>query len=540
MNSINEIAKYKYEFNNNSPVNLDEYILLYDEALNEKYLLFKLYNGISEKLKHAECRVKVYNENNFLIEEIKFSFDGEYDGSNYFIPENKLKVESDIVSIKFDVLYLEFETLKYVDGEIQRIPKTMADFIPEAEPEKQVVVKGNKWTKKKDKLVYKSTKKKVKQDNKRRYVTDVSKQNKTKIHIIWTVIFSVIVVGYFVASMILYRMTAKVSSDQYNDYMLSGGAYTLVDNYNAASRINVPAKIDNTNVTKIAAEAFKNKTTIREITLNYYVEIGDSAFEGCTNLTTINNPNYITKIGNNAFSGTKINTTHFDNCGGTLGANAFSNNNITELHVKNATLDTNSLAGCNLITSLEYKDIAASKSLKQVFGDQTRSTTTLSTITTYSDISYTAFEGFNGINKINLFGDNTSLRSSLIDNGRITYLRVNAGGKTLYERLGNRYSIQNIHVNLSSSYTERFMSDISGNTLIIDGGNLNTQLITNAGRFQTLYICSNVNYSYVDFDKILQYGNIYQIIFEGDVPQSLKYNYNIRGNISRSAFGVDK
>lgn len=540
MNSINEIAKYKYEFNNNSPVNLDEYILLYDEALNEKYLLFKLYNSISEKLKHAECMVKVYNENNFLIEEIKFTFDGEFDGSNYFIPDNKLKVESDIVSIKFDILYLEFETLKYVDGEIQRIPKTMSDFIPEAEPEKNVYVKGNKWTKKKDKLVYKSTKKRVKQDNKRRYVTDVSKENKTKIHIVWTVIFSVVVIAYFVASMIIYRVTAKISSDGFNDYMLNGTAYTLVDNYKESQRINVPEKIDNKFVTKIDADAFKGKTLVQEITLNYYVEIGDNAFNGCTNLTKINNPNYITKIGNNAFTGTKLITGQFDNCGGTVGANAFQGCNLSELHLKNATLDTNSLAGCNSLRVLEYKSISASKSLKQVLGEQTRSTSTLSTITTYSDISYTALDGFNYISKINLYGDNTSLRSANLDNGRITYLRVNAGSKTLYERLGNRYKIATIHLNLSSNYNEKFVSDIGGVTLVIDGGTLNTQLITNAGYFNTLYICKNVNYSYVDFEKIMSYGNISNIVFEGDAPQTVKYGWYFKSNVSRQSYGIDQ
>ena len=540
MNSINEIAKYKYEFNNNSPVNLDEYILLYDEALNEKYLLFKLYNSISEKLKHAECMVKVYNENNFLIEEIKFTFDGEFDGSNYFIPDNKLKVESDIVSIKFDILYLEFETLKYVDGEIQRIPKTMSDFIPEAEPEKNVYVKGNKWTKKKDKLVYKSTKKRVKQDNKRRYVTDVSKENKTKIHIVWTVIFSVVVIAYFVASMIIYRVTAKISSDGFNDYMLNGTAYTLVDNYKESQRINVPEKIDNKFVTKIDADAFKGKTLVQEITLNYYVEIGDNAFNGCTNLTKINNPNYITKIGNNAFTGTKLITGQYDNCGGTVGANAFQGCNLSELHLKNATLDTNSLAGCNSLRVLEYKGISASKSLKQVLGEQTRSTSTLSTITTYSDISYTALDGFNYINKINLYGDNTSLRSANLDNGRITYLRVNAGSKTLYERLGNRYKIATIHLNLSSNYNEKFVSDIGGVTLVIDGGTLNTQLITNAGYFNNLYICKNVNYSYVDFEKIMSYGNISNIVFEGDAPQTVKYGWYFKSNVSRQSYGIDQ
>ena len=545
MNSINEIAKYKYEFNNNSPVNLDEYILLYDEALNEKYLLFKLYNSISEKLKHAECRVKIYNKNNFLIEEIKFSFDGEFDSSSYFIPENKLKVESEITSIRFDVLYLEFETLKYVDGQIERIPKTLDDFIPASEQTKEVVTKSNKWTKKKDKLVYKSTKKRIKQDNKRKYVTDVVKDNKTKIHIVWTVIFSIIVIGYFVASMIIYRSTAKVSSDLYNDYMLNGGAYTLVDNYRESSLINVPAKIDGVDVTKIARGAFKDKTNITEITLNYYVEIGDSAFEGCTNLRKINNPQYITKIGKNAFLGTTISNNRFDNAGGVLGSHAFQNNNFAELYLKNVTLDTNSLLGFNSLRTLEYHDISASKSLKMVFGDNSNTLNTLQKVITYSDVSYTAFDGFNNISKVFLYGDNTTLRSTLLTNNKINYLRfeaspVKGSPKTLADRLGNNYYFSILHVNLGRNYRENLLTGITSNILVIDNGNLSTQTILNSGKTNTLYICNNVNYSYVDFVKLIDSGVVKRIVFEGDIPSTLRYYSNyVIGNVSRSSYGIE-
>ena len=354
MNSINEIAKYKYEFNNNSPVNLDEYIILYDEALNEKYLLFKLYNSISETLKRVECQIKIYNENNFLIEDIKFSFDGEFQGTSYFVPENKLKVNSDITSIKFNVTYLEFETLKFENGEIKKIPLTLNDFMSAPENEVIPVKKQNKWTKKTDKLRYKTTKKNVKRDNKRKYITDVIKDHKTKIHIVWTVIFSIIVIGYFIASMLVYGITAKIKSDGVCDYITVGDSLTLMDNYKQTTSVNVPLAIDNAKVTKIARDAFRSNTTIQSLTLNYYVEVGESAFNGCSNLRQINNQQYITKIEKNAFKGSRIPNLIFTNCG-YVAQDAFPDMLTNEIVLPKATLTANSLRGVTGVTSIEFQ-----------------------------------------------------------------------------------------------------------------------------------------------------------------------------------------
>ena len=544
MNSINEIAKYKYEFNNNSPVNLDEYILLYDEALNEKYLLFKLYNGISEKLKKAECKVKIYNKNNFLIEEIMFSFNGEFDGSNYFIPENKLKVESDIASIRFDVISLEFETLKYIDGNIVRIAKTLADFTPKEEVTSKPVIKPSKWAKKTDKLKYKTTKKNVKKDNKRKYVTDVTKANKSKIQFIWMTIFSVLVIGYFVSSMMIYRITAKVASDPYNDYMLESGTYTLVDNYCESRLVEIPDKIDGIDVNLVAKNAFRDKTHIEEITLNSYIAIDDNAFNGCTNLTTINNPEYITYIGKNAFAGTRLSNVRFDNVGGVIGNNAFPSNTIKELYMPNATLDTNSLAGLNSLSTLEYNNISASKTLKMVFGDSSGSITSLRKVITYSDVSNADFDGFVNLNTVFLYGENTSFRSTLLKSNKITYFRLNASSsretpKTIAERIGENYSFEKLHLNLGNNYNGNLLKEIDANLLIIENGSLRNMLFDNSGNISAVYICNNVTYSYFDFSRLTKNSNIKKIYFEGTVPSSLTNSGKAYGRIDRSAYGIE-
>ena len=540
MNSINEIAKYKYESNNNSPVNLDEYIVIEDKALNEKYLLFKLHNSISEELKKVECQVIIYNENNFIVEDIKFSFTGNFQGDSYFVPDQKLKINSPISSIKFNVIYLEFETLKFVDGSLVKIPQTIDDFMKKSGVDPVVVKKPNKWNKKLDKLKYKSTKKNVKKDNKRQYVTNVNKSNRTKIHIVLTSIFGVIVLAYFIASMIIYQITAKVLSDKYCDYVTVNNAeITLVGNYNTnLTNYSVPEAIGNQKVTKIGSGAFRGNTKIQSITLNYYVEIGSGAFEGCSNLTTIINPHFITKISPKAFLGTKINTVNFVNNGGELGAEAFPVNNINIVNMPNTVLTNNSLKNFKSLSVLEFarfKDNAIT--LRDVLGGD--SVSSLNKIITYNDfINENALNGYN-INTFTLYGINTSFRSNLLTSGMINYFRIKGDSKTLFERTNNK-AFKTLHVELGTNTNVNFFQNVTANMVVLDKGSLQTNHLINLKNAISVYISNDVNYSYVDFERILKNNNISNIYFEGDVPRSIMYYYsNVKGNVARSTYRIE-
>ncbi len=547
MNSINEIAKYKYEFNNNSPVNLDEYIVLYDEALDERYLLFKLYNNLSERLKHAECEVKIYNENDFLVEDIKFSFDGDFDGIDYFVPELKLKINSEITSLKFNVTFLEFENVKFEDGELKKIPQTLDDFLGDEAPTKVEYKKQNKWTKKQDKLKYKTTKKVVKQDNKRKYITNVTKTNKTKAPIIWTVIFSILVVAYFAASIIIYGKTTNVLSDNYCDYRSNGGYLTLVDNYNQTRKLSIPDNIEGRTVSFIEKAAFKGNEVIEEITLSSYVEIGDSAFEGCKNLKYINNPQFITKIGKKAFAGTGITTLSKLENVTYIGSDAFPENSLEELYVPNAVLTTNSLSGFTSLKTLDFNRVESAKSFLDIFGGSNKSSDTLSKVVTRSDIAYNLFDGFDKIKNVTLYGDNTTFRSKLLTNNSISYLRINASSKTIADRLGITSKAQGLigtlHINIGKNYNSALIKGMSIQTLVIDSGTLTTDILKQGVRIKTLYIGNNVDYSTVDFNTILSIagdGQIDTLLFEGNAPTNISKNgYKVSGNVNRSQYGIE-
>lgn len=545
MNSINEIAKYKYEHNNNSPVNLDEYIIIYDESLDERYLLFKLYNGLSEHLTHAECEIRIFNSNDFLVEDIKFSFDGNFDSNEYFVPELKLKVNSEITYIKFDIIVLKFENLMYKDGQIKRIPKAMDDFITKDNPSKELYKKQNKWTKKKDKLDYKSTKKKVKKDNKRKYITNVTKDYRTKIHIILTIIFGILTVAYFVGALILYVMTTNVISDSNNDYRIYEDKQNvmLVSNYNQAKKVIIPDKVDDKNVIRIDDYAFKDNKVVEEIVLpaNANITIGNEAFSGCENLKTITNSESITSIGKYAFKGTNVNLSDLPNVY-YIGEYAFPENNITELNAPNAELDNNSLYGFKSLKTLSYKRIKGN-TLLDTFGDIKYSASTLTKIVTYNDITVNQLEGYDKVNKVFLYGSDTSFRSKLLNNNKITYLRLNGNSKSVSERIGsstiNNFNLDILHINLQNNYKNDILKDMIVKTLVIEGNTLSTDLLLSNAKVNTLYICNNVNYSMTDFDKILKNGYIKNIVFEGEKPKNITSSL-VSGNVTRTSLGIEK
>ena len=87
-------------------------------------------------------------------------------------------------------------------------------------------------------------------------------------------------------------------------YTLDEENHATITGYNgSAGTILVPATIDGYTVTAIGSNAFKNKTTLRTVTVSdTIVTVGNSAFDGCTNLVIIDLPDSVTDIGHYAFA----------------------------------------------------------------------------------------------------------------------------------------------------------------------------------------------------------------------------------------------
>jgi len=110
-------------------------------------------------------------------------------------------------------------------------------------------------------------------------------------------------------------------------------------------------------VTSIGNNAFNGCTNLTSITIpNSVTSIGKYAFERCTNLTSIAIPNSVTSIGNGAFNGcTNLTSITIPNSVTSIGNNAFMNcTSLTSITIPNSvtSIGNSAFSGCTSLTSV--------------------------------------------------------------------------------------------------------------------------------------------------------------------------------------------
>ena len=128
---------------------------------------------------------------------------------------------------------------------------------------------------------------------------------------------------------------------------------------NDSANIVINASYNGYPVTAIAADAFKNNTTVQTITLpNSITTIGNNAFYGCTNLQDVNIPNSVTSLGTYVFYGdSNLKSVSWTNKVTTIPAYTFYNctklDNISNIG-KVTNIDDYAFAYCEKLTAFTY------------------------------------------------------------------------------------------------------------------------------------------------------------------------------------------
>lgn len=132
----------------------------------------------------------------------------------------------------------------------------------------------------------------------------------------------------------------------------------ILKNYNGNAKIiNIPPKVRGLNVTSIGDYAFRNCTSLTNITIpNGVTNIGISAFGNCSSLTTVTIPDSVTAIGGSAFgNNSSLTTVTIPDSVTAIGSSAFRNcSNLTSVNIPDSVTHIGGYAfsDCSSLTSI--------------------------------------------------------------------------------------------------------------------------------------------------------------------------------------------
>ncbi len=345
MSSYNNIEKIKYA-SADCVVTLKEYIIFEDERAEEKYVVFKFSNNVSQQLLGMEFEVSQYDIDNNLVEKsvvIYNKFLAKPDEP--FVPNAKLKVNYACKTLSVRLVQAAFDRFiwkegKYLDNSYKfehyaRDEDTEA--AKRATPAKEVKVKEQQPPrapkKRKGRLPFTAK--------------NATRKNIARFPGVFN--FFVCILIFAAIGLSIYFFNAKSTAftiDNFDLKIVDSTAKTVTVTGYAGEDTNltIPAKIGDYTVVRIGENAFKNSevTSVKFNSSKLYVE--SCAFAGCENLKTVSATGEVTITGE-----------AFENC-----------IRLESATLPNSTLLIGCFKGCNRLNYLEYKSTDA-KTLDDLF-----------------------------------------------------------------------------------------------------------------------------------------------------------------------------
>lgn len=346
MSSYNNISKLRYDGNTDTPVDLMEYILYTDDRAKKKFIVLKLKNNINQPLFSFQALIKEYDSEHKLIGKTVINHDvNNVLANDYFVPESRLEIDYNTQTIEYSLMDATFESVIYNNGNFIPRDYTLDNLRSDFRATKK------EEDKKKEEVKQKKLDKKHKSS-----VKDITKSNVTVLPRVFRVLFTILILGYFISTFFIFNITGGYMTDNKFSYKkLSDNTVEIIDYVGDDERLVIPSKINDYFITRIGKEAFKD-SKIKEIVFSASIEIGEYAFEN-SSLSVINNPDFISKMERGAFMNSNLLT--FFYYGNTVYKDTFKGcNKLITLYAPSAELKSGCLTGTS---SLSYMTAFSTK-----------------------------------------------------------------------------------------------------------------------------------------------------------------------------------
>lgn len=344
MSSYNNIEKIKYA-SEDCVVTLREYIVFEDERAEEKFVVFKFANNVSQQLLGMEFEVSQYDIDNNLVEKsvvIYNKFLAKPD--EHFVPKAKLKVNYACKTLSVRLIQAAFDRFVWKEGQFLDNSYKFSHYAADEDTEALKRGLATKPAKVVTPPVAPATKKR--KGGMPFNVKDATRKNIAKFPAVLN--FLILLIMLVAIGLSAYFFTSKSTSFSLGGFgvKVTGGSTVEITGYTGENKnLVIPATLGDYTVVGIGENAFKN-SELESVKINAAsVYINAYAFEGCAKLKTVASSAEMT-----------------------VKANAFKDCvKLETVTLPNAALLTGSLSGCAGVIYLEFARTDASD-IESLFG----------------------------------------------------------------------------------------------------------------------------------------------------------------------------